>query len=427
MKKELFKLAIREFHERGVPSPIQRDLNVPIESRKIITIYGPRRAGKTYYLYQLIHQVKTKVPLEKIVFLNFEDERLLPLNARELATLIEAYYELYPLHKGQKIYFFFDEIQIVDGWESFVRRLHDTQNFQIFLSGSSAKLLSREIASSLRGRTLAYRILPLSFREFLRFKEIDYQPEFLAYSDLRFEIKHLLEKEYLLWGGYPEVVLEDQSLRLEILRNYFEMIVFRDIVDRFAVRNTKFLKFFLKYLLTNVATLFSINKFYRSLEGGWRPSRETLLDYLSYILETETIFLTSKFSYSLKIQEKNPKKIYSVDNGLRQAAAFVFSEDYGRLAENVVFQELLRRGYEVFYWKNKGEVDFIAQKDSKTFAINVTFGLDLPERELKALKKLKEEFPKLESLLITRDTKGEKEGIKILPLWQWLLFKFDSL
>jgi predicted AAA+ superfamily ATPase len=126
--------------------------------------------------------------------------------------------------------------------------------------------------------------------------------------EVHFKIKHLLENEYLIWGGYPEIVLEEENLCYEILKNYYEMIVFRDIVDRFSVRNTKFLRFLLKYLFTNAANLFSVNKFYRSLKGEWRPSRETLLDYLSYILETETIFLIPKFSYALKIQEKNPKK-----------------------------------------------------------------------------------------------------------------------
>lgn len=266
------------------------------------------------------------------------------------------------LKTGRSWYIFFlDEIQVVEGWETFVRRLDEGRGFRIFIMGSSARLMSREIATSLRGRTLPYQILPLSFGEFLRFRKVEYDLSLVKYSGIRFDIKKALE-EYLEWGGYPEVTRADKDIRVEILKNYFEMIVFRDLVERFSVRNSRAMKFLLKYLLTNISNLFSVNRFYHSLEPGLKPSRETLQDYLAHILESEIIFIIPKFSYSLKVQEKNPKKVYCLDNGLKRTAAFLFSKDLGRLEENLVFLELIRRGYEVHYWKNKKEVDFIAQK-----------------------------------------------------------------
>ncbi len=385
-KKEAFKLAIREFHERSIPDLVEREISPPLDAEKVITIYGPRRVGKTYCFYQLINSLMLLHSKDRIIFLNLEDERLLPLDVKDMHLLVEAYYELYPKNREKLIYLFLDEIQVVEGWETFVRRLDESRRFRIFITGSSARLMSREIATSLRGRTLPYQLLPLSFGEFLRFKKLEYDLSLVKYSGIRFDIKRALE-EYLEWGGYPEVTRADKDIRVEILKSYFEMIVFRDLVERFSVRNSRAMKFLLKYLLTNISNLFSLNRFYCSLESGLKPSRETLQDYLAYILESEIIFLIPKFSYSLKVQEKNPKKVYCLDNGLRRTAAFLFSKDLGRLAENLVFLELIRRGYEVHYWKDKREVDFIAQKEGRTLAINVCY----------------------------------EDVIRFVPLWEWLL------
>ena len=420
-KKELFKLAIREFHERTLPDVIERDLVVPLDTPKVITIYGARRTGKTYYLYQLINSLIPEVGKERILFLNLEDERLLPIDVKEMTLLLDAYYELYPENRKKLIYIFLDEIQVVDGWEVFVRRLEETKRFRIIITGSSAKLLSREIGTSLRGRTLSYRLLPFSFKEYLRAKGIEYDPSLIKYSGTRYEIIKSLE-EYLLWGGYPETVNEPEDLKAEILKNYFEMIIFRDLVERFSVRNTHLLKHLLKYLLTNISNLFTIHGFYQSLEPGLRPSRETLGEYLSYILEIEVAFLIPKFSYSLKVQQKNPRKVYSIDNGLRRVTAFVFSMDTGRLAENMVFLELLRRGYEIYYWKQKREVDFIARRDDETIAVNICYTDTPVEREIEGLKELQHSDLKVDkSLLVTRDSEINVEGIHSIPLWQWLI------
>lgn len=422
-KKETFKILIKEFHESTLPTAIVRDLKVPQKTNKIITITGARRVGKTFYFYQLISEFKKKIVLSQILYVNFEDDRILPLSFKELNGLLEAYFELYPENKDKEIYLFLDEIQNVKGWELFVRRVYDKERARIFLTGSSSKLLSREIATSLRGRTLSYRLFPLSFIEFLKFKGLDVKPD-IEYSKSRFKIKNLLE-EFIFSGGFPEVVLEEESLKLKILKSYYDLIIYKDLVERFSVRNLGLLKNLMKFLITNVSTAFSANSYYRSIEQELRVSRETILEYLSYIEEIELIYFLPVFSYSLKAQQVNPKKIYSLDNGLRNAISFRFSQDEGRLVENLVFQEIKRMELDVYYWKKRGEVDFVIKKDNKLKGINVSYGEEIKERGEKSLLELKKEFGRntQELILITKDIEENKGGIKFIPLWKWLLLR----
>jgi len=198
--------------------------------------------------------IDNEINPEQILYLNFEDDRVLPISTAELNGIIEAYYELYPEQIKNMVYFFFDEIQNIDGWELFIRRIHDRKNIKIFVTGSSSKLLSREIATSLRGRTLSYYLYPLSFEEFLKFKQISLVKDF-EYASMRFKIKQLFN-EYLYTGGFPEIVLESEQLRRPILQNYFEMLIYRDLVERFSIRNITLLKNLVKFLITNISTRF---------------------------------------------------------------------------------------------------------------------------------------------------------------------------
>lgn len=422
-KKALFKRVILEFQETPLPEMVPRDLAVPQDSQKVVTVHGPRRAGKTFFMYGLIDRLTQRVEKSRIIYFNLEDERLLPLDVKEMHLLIDAYYELFPEHREGPVYLFLDEIQVVSGWEVFIRRLHESRRFRIFLTGSSANLLSREIATSLRGRTLAYRLTPLSFSEYLRFREIPFDPKTVRYSENRFSVIRALE-DYLEWGGYPEVVTADDEIALDILQNYFEMIVYRDIADRFSLRNSATLKNLLKYLLTNVSNLFSVNRYQGSLVPGMGAARETIQEYLSCILETDIIALVPRFAFSLKVQEKNPKKVYAIDNGLRKATAFVFSQDVGRLAENLVFQELSRAGFEIYYWKGKQEVDFIARRGNEVWAVNVSYGDDIPDREFTGFQDLMASNIKPDRrLLITKHAEGAEGNVEMAPLWAWLLEK----
>ncbi len=427
-KKNTFKLIIKEFHESKFPEIKERDLALPKKTNKIIAIFGPRRAGKTYYFYQVIQKLKEKIDNSRIIYINFEDDRLLPLTVKDLDDLIEAYFELYPENKDKEVYCFFDEIQNIDNWELFIRRIYDKEKVKIFLTGSSAKLLSREIATSLRGRTLNYQMFPLSFKEFLRFKNIEIDKNF-TYSQIRFKVKKLFQ-EYVIFGGFPEVVLEQDDLKIAILKNYYDLIIYRDLAERFTIRNTNFLKSLTKYLLTNFSTPFSVNGYYQSIEKSIRPAKETVLEYLSYLQEIELVFLLPIYAHSLKTQQVNPKKNYVIDNGLRNAVCFRFSEDLGRLLENLVFIELKRRNKEIYYFKGKKECDFIVKDGFKlSQAIQVTQELNKNnrEREINGLIEAMQKYKLKQGIILIQDQKQEKEEkikgkkIKFIPLWKWLL------
>jgi hypothetical protein len=421
-KKEMFKYIIKEFHEARLPELYERKLTIP-ETQKVISLIGLRRAGKTFYFYQLINNlIEDSINPSQILYINFEDDRILPLNVKELNTILEAYYELYPENTSETLYLFFDEIQNIDNWELFIRRVHDKKNARIYITGSSSKLLSKEIATSLRGRTLSYYLFPLSFEEFLRFRQVTLNKDF-EYTDARFKVKKLFS-EYLVGGGFPEVVLEAEELRQDILRNYFEMFIYRDLVERFSIRNTSLLKSLVKFLITNIGTTFSVNSFYRTIKKDMPVGKDTLMEYLSYLEDINLVYLVPIFSYSLKKQQVNPRKVYCIDNGLRNAVSFMFSKDEGRLAENLVFLELKRRSKEPYYWKNKGEVDFVIKdRDSSLTAINVSYTDEIDERETKALLEFADEFsPKVKELiLLTKDLEKTEGRIKIIPLWKWLM------
>jgi len=417
----VFKYLIKEFHEFEFPEIITRELAIP-QTNKIISLVGSRRVGKTFYFYQLINNLLDKgVSKECILYINFEDDRLFPIKTGELNDLLEAYYELYPDLKKKKKYFFFDEIQNVKNWEIFVRRIVDKEKVEMYITGSSSKLLSKEIATSLRGRTLTFYLYPLSFKEFLKFKNIQVEKD-ISYSTKRFKIKYLF-KEYLEYGAFPEVV-KSEKLKQDILSNYFEMVIYRDIVERFSIRNINLLKMLSKYLITNVSSRFSINSYYKSLKQETKVSKETILEYLSHLSDINLIHLVPIFSYSLKVQQVNPSKAYCIDTGLRNAVSLRFSEDEGRLAENVVFIELKRRGHEIFYWKNTKEVDFVIKdKNNKIIAFNVSYTDEIDEREITSLQEFKTKYSsKIKDLIIlTKDAEGKKGNITLIPLWKWLL------
>lgn len=422
-KKETFKLLIKEFHIEPFPATINRDLEVPLATKKIITIYGPRRSGKSFYFFTLIKKlIEQGIPKERLLYLNFEDDRILPLNFKELSLLLEAYYELYPENKKNEIYLFLDEIQNINSWEIFARRIYDKEKTKIFITGSSSKLLSKEIATSLRGRTISFGLFPLNFGEFLYFKGIKLNRNF-EYTSLRFKIKKLLE-EYLEWGGFPEIVLENSvKLKKKILSEYFDFLVYRDLIERFSLADSFLMKEILKYFFTNITSLFSVNSFCKIMQQNISVSRQTISDYLNFIQETNYFFFLPYFSYSLKVQKVNPRKIICLDNGLRNTISFRFSKDEGKLAENLIGTMLATKGEsEIFYWKKKREIDFIVKQGREISAINVCYGEKIEQRQIFSLIDFKKSFKNVNNLIvITKDVEDEKDGIKFIPLWKWLL------
>jgi predicted AAA+ superfamily ATPase len=415
----IFKQLIRDFHTRSVMKVKPRDYSVPLNTGKIITLIGARRSGKTYLLYQIIEQVLQNIPQEKIIFINFEDERL-DLQASELNSLLQAVMELYPEHNDlSEYYFFFDEIQNISGWEKFVRRLYDQYSKNIYVTGSNSKLLSSEIATALRGRSLSYTVYPLSFKEYLSFKSI---PAELYATHGHARVRHALE-QYLTQGSFPEIVLLDDALvQRQILQEYYQVMVFRDLIERYQIRNTQALKFFLKRLSASHSKQVSVNRLYNDLKSaGISVGKTSLYEFME---AAEAIFfagILKKYSQKVSTRELGERKIYLIDNGLFNAIHFQTQADQGKGLEQIVYWELRRRHpvyTSISYYRDKTECDFIVQEDGKTQAIQVCFDMQdtkTRKREIIGLINACNYFSISEGLIITWDQQEDftQQGVNI--------------
>jgi hypothetical protein len=425
MQKDIFKRLITDSQEKDLSSVMDRDLEIPFDTGKIISLIGVRRSGKTHILYSIIGKLRKTVGPKNIVYINFEDDRLFPLDLKDLNTLLDAYYEMYPGKKNEKVYFFFDEIQNVRNWEKFIRRLYDTENCAVFLTGSSAKLLSKEIATALRGRTLSYEVFPLSFSEFLRFKGIKAESRS---SKSQAVIRNAFS-DYLTRGGFPELIHYDQAVFTKTLQEYIDLIMYRDIIERFGISNTFLLKRLVKFCFTNISTLVSLNKLYNSFKSeGLNISRNTVYEYISHLEDAFALFTLPVYAQSMREQWRNPRKLYSVDVGFKTAMDYPFALDTGRVFENIVFLELRRKTEKINYLKDRQEVDFYYTRDGKEFLLNVCYDMESPatrEREVKGLIEAMKRLSLGESLILTAEAKEiidtEAGRISVIPLWEWLL------
>lgn len=418
MEKENIIDYLREY-ERFKPKLIERELSVPLKSQFVISIIGPRRAGKTYYLFQLSRKVKD------YIYLNFEDSRLYGLTHKDLREIIRVFIEVYG---KEPRYLFLDEIQNLKGWEIIVRELHDLRKYKILLTGSSSKLLSKEIATQLRGRTLSYLLLPFSFREFLKAKRIKLS-KYIS-KDESAKIKHYL-KEYLEFGGFPDVVLNEEKIR--ILKEYADLILFRDFIERHKIKNIELARFLHSFTIQNFSKEISINSIFNRLKSiNVRVSKNTLYDYISKLEDTVFFFFLRRYSIKPHLRESYPKKIYLCDTGLTKVVRY--SEDIGKLMENTVFLELLRLKnqnplIEIFYWKDyqQREVDFVVKEGEQIKQlIQVTYDLN-PEnekREIGNLLRASKELKCNNLMIITWDQneiiKKDGKEIRVLQLWKWL-------
>ena len=425
IEREVLVEVIRDFQEWEPPSLVRRELRVPLDLRikRAISIIGPRRAGKTYYMFQLITDLLERgVERDRILYVNLEDYRLEGADYRDLGSILETYYEMYPENRGRKVWLFLDEVQNVRGWEKAVRTFIDRENVQVFVTGSSSKLLSREVATQLRGRALTYEIYPFSFREFLRAR--GFQPGEYLSSREKSALLNMLD-EYLRWGGYPEAVIE-HGKRRKILEEIWEVTIARDIVDRWKIRNLRVLRLLIRAL--QESREFSAHKFYNYLKSlGVRVSKNTIYNYLEYLYDSLVAYPLKKYSPSYKEVEASTPKIYLVDNGLYPR------KEEGLLLENLVFMELKRRGYrenrEMYYWRDPTgkEVDFLVLRGGAAQLIQVAYELTYRniDREVKPLVKAAKQLAVKDLTIITWNQqqtirRGNLE-IKVTPLWKWLL------
>jgi uncharacterized protein len=432
-KKKQIKEIISDFHQKQLPDFVQREFREKTLPNKVFSIMGVRRSGKTFCFYQLIKEILAENnSIQSILFVNFEDDRLYPVNKSILPEILNAYYELYPDKKNSTVYIFFDEIQNIEGWEKFVRRLLDTENVRIYITGSSSKMLSKELSTSLRGRTIAREIFPLNFTEYLRFHDV---APVVKSSRQRAQVTHLFEA-YLNKGGFPEVMGLGERERVDILQEYINLIIYKDLIERHNIKNISLIKYLIHYFLTNLSNLFSINKLFNDLKSqGYKVSKDALFNYVSYLEDAYCFFSVPIFSASLKTRQVNPRKIYAVDHGLATASVWKLSEDYGRLLENIVFIHLRRvspwRGIYYYLTDKEKEVDFVVTDKNKVITlIQVCYSLDSKaskEREVKALSQAMEELKVKQGLILTyseeETIKLGKKKVIVKPVWEWALGK----
>lgn len=407
--KEILETLHHELLERQKKEFIQRSLTFPKNSNeKAFAIIGIRRAGKTCFLHQIINKLlENGVSNEQILFLNFEDDRLLPCSKNELASLLEEFYSLYPKNHQRKVYIFLDEIQNVENWSSVVRRFIDTRDVEVYLCGSSAKLLSREIATSMRGRAFTLELFPYNVGELIKAKNKTLKINSKSPST-KDHLKKTLDS-YLLEGGFPATTSLTNSERRQVLQSYVEIVTFRDIVERHNVQNLSLLNYLIKTLIFTSGNEFSANKFSKDAKSkGYRLSKDTVYDYIRYIEDTFLIFSVSIFNDSLRKKESNPKKIYCIDPGVVSAYKFQADKLKGPLFETAVFLELRRKGGEIAYYKTKSgfEIDFIHTSiEGQISAYQASYDIsskETKEREERAIDELKSEL-NLKGKIITKD------------------------
>ncbi|HJH27223.1 MAG TPA: hypothetical protein C5S37_10785 [Methanophagales archaeon] len=434
MEKEVIARYILDFRERKLPEFIPRELKVSITKNAIVSIIGSRRAGKTFYFYQLMSNLNKK-DKTRILYLDFEYPELEGITFKEIKEIVNMHRELFG---NEPEYLFFDEIQNVENWEEPIRSLYELKRFYIFITGSSSRFLSKEIATALRGRTISYTLFPFSFREYLKAEGFEAHGKYRSSSEESM-IKHFI-REYARSGGLPQVVLnKDEEFRRRFFIEYLDLVVYRDIIERYRVKNLHIVKVMRKFLISSFAKEFSIHRFYNTLKSqNIKVSKKTLYNYFAYFEDALFVYPIHKFSYSIKEVQLSVPKVYITDTGLL-TRTMGFSGNMGRLMENVVAIELLRRqsyfapSTEIYYYKSSEgkEVDFVVKDRLEVKQlIQVCYDIDdlgTRERELKSLIKASKElkFKSEDLLVITWDYEAEEEFkrgiIKFVPLWKWLL------
>jgi predicted AAA+ superfamily ATPase len=415
--------------EFDIPEIKQRDIAVDLTTDLIVAIIGPRRSGKTYLCFQLMQGLMTGgTPRSNILYLNFEDEKLLGATASDADAMLDIFHEVFRIDGSSRLYLFLDEIQNVQDWDAWVRRLHDTRkNIQLVLTGSSTKLLSKEIATRLRGRVLNWEVFPLSFKEYLSWHGVRYNIATLPESKDSIEIRKRFNK-YVMEGGFPALFTNPQHAT-SLLQSYYDVMILKDIVERHGVKEVKKLRLLGGLLFESTGREMSYTRLANKLKSaGIDISKNTVIDFISHFEDAYVFFQSMKFEYSLALHLGAIKKVYCIDNGLLNAASFKFSDDKGRLLENIVYISLRRGEGRVFYHRGKHECDFLVQeKDKVVAAIQVTEVL-LPDNEGREIGGLVEAMAMhdlTEGTVITADQHETRvvdgNRIRVLPAWLWLL------
>ena len=433
MRKDIIKslIAIRQSE---IPfQVIERDMKLPVNRKKIITVPGVRRCGKSTMMEIAINNlVREGIPKQNILWLGFDDERLIHMAADELDEIIGSYMEMFPDIPLKDVYMFFDEIQLIKGWEYFVLRVYKSYCKNIYVCGSNATMLSSELDSALRGYPLEYETYPLSFNEFCRFKNIA-TDGFLEQDNARLRTAF---DSYNHSSAFPEIVLTSSKLeQLKLLHGYFDTMILRDLAEHYKIANTGMVRYFVKRIMANLSKPTSINAIYNDIKSqGLKVTKDDLYLWADYVCNIFLFIRIPKYDRSLVKERKSLDKYYCIDNGLRAAVLLPQSNDNGKNLENTVFLHLHRNRLpadKISYYQGNAECDFVCQReDSVLQLIQVTWSMadkETREREVNGLLEASS-VTGCDHLLVFTDDEEETfsaagKQIRVLPVWKWLLGK----
>jgi predicted AAA+ superfamily ATPase len=428
---ETLREIILDFQEVDLETGVPRHLKISTVPGKAAVCIGVRRCGKSTYLFQIVKKLlDSGIPRENILYINFFDDRLHSLSQEGLGSITEAYYSLYPEKKNtETVYCFFDEIQVMSGWEPFVNRLMQTEKCEVYITGSSSHMLSKEIATQMRGRALSWELFPFSFREFLDYRQIDWKEPVSTRKRL------LIQKEYgRYWktGGFPEVLGLDRHLRVKIHQEYFHAALYRDLIERHDISHPRAVTDLAHWLMDNVSSLYSINRLTGYLKSlGYKAPKSAVSDYLEWFEDAFFLFTVRVFDASLARSKTNPKKIYCVDHAMVTSTASGILVNTGHLLENLVFTALRRVTPDIWYCKTRDglEVDFMARlQDSSFMLVQVCESMVVQKtrkRELAALNAAMAEYGLKYGIVVTRNEEDQiitdAGRIEVVPAWRFLL------
>ncbi len=425
--KEALERLYGDFLERQMPELTRRDAQLETPPGKALALIGMRRVGKTYLCYQRIGELLASgIERERILYLNFEDDRLFGFGLSDFQRILDVFYAGAPEKKSTHCYFFFDEIQNVPNWERFVRRLIDTEDVSVTVTGSSAKLLGAEIATGLRGRSPDLEVFPFSFREYLEHHSVKVRRKPIG-SKTRLVLDQQAER-YCRQGGLPELQNLAPVRAREVAQSYVDAVVLRDVIERHGVSNVEALRSLLYKVLREPATKLSVHKVYQDFKSrGLRVSKDDLYAFMRHLTDAYLLFQLPLWTRSEKKRQVNPKKVYVMDNGLIEAYSTQMTADRGALLENLVYITLRRRIRELGYYETKQgyEVDFAYREAGRTVLVQAVWSLKnerTREREVRALMQAERELKKCRKQIVTLDeeTTLEDGGIEVLPLWKFL-------
>lgn len=414
---------------RSFPRPTPRRVRLGLLPRKADAVIGMRRTGKTWVLFAAARGLMDQgVQPWQILYLDLEEDRCQGMTAEDLSRLFDLWTARHPVLLDRERWLLLDEVQVVPGWEQFVRRILGTDGCRVLLSGSSARLLSREIATNLRGRCLTTEVRPFSFAEVLDHFGVDIAEPWPLPEAKRAVVRHRFDR-YLQAGGFPEILGVDDEIRRRVVDGYVDVVMLRDVVERHGVANVTALRRLVRQAQANPATLLSVHRIHQDLRSqGVAVGKDLLHDLLGHLEDAFFLHAIPIWTMSERVRQSNPRKILLADTALGSAP---LGRDTGHLLENLVGIELLRRGNETAWLRTRTgqEVDFVATDPSGRCAlVQVCTSLADPavrKREVGALAAGMEEIPGAEGVIVTLDSEGRVDAagrtVRVVPAWEWLL------